>query len=342
MPKRHWWHWWPKWGWFGLIGVPILGLAWAIDTWQQPWWSNTLTNVGVTSLFIIPAAFIGHSFSKWKENVDERTAAAESKAVTATADADAAKKESRGARTDVRILTDAISASESNLNTLREQLIADQVAESEAEHSIYAALGQRGDRASIIEVLNVGRESGLLSRTGVRAPVWETNLHLRFVFSDEDGEELSVNFEHEDGTVEASHVWAPEVDPLTFYKELWRSVQKLGEYLGAGHFDPTESLERLSEALEYASRYRAHKLRMGSQNVRDIIEFVDGWYITDHGMFAKNHEYYQIAASRLWEMDWESHISGKSWGDDDNIVIAISVARAIHAAKRPPVKTAAG
>lgn len=333
--QGRWWRWLPKWGWLGLVGLPIIGLAWCLDQWGQAWWNNTLTNVGVTTLFIIPAALIGHSFTDWKNSVNRRTAAAEREASTATSKANTAAQESQGAKVDVEILTDAIAANGSSLAGIREELIADQVAESEKEHSIYSAVARQGDRASLIAALKAGRETGLISQKGVRAPVWETDLHLRFLPSSEDSEILTVNLEWDDGSVASSHIWTPELDPVTFYKQLTLSVKKLGQYVGTGLFDPLESVERLAEALEYASRYRADGMRMGSDNVHDIIEFVDGWYITDHGMFPKHHEYYRIAATRLWEMDWESHISGKSWGRDENIITAIAVARALHGDQKP-------
>ncbi|MFJ6537456.1 hypothetical protein ACIQH5_14655 [Paenarthrobacter sp. NPDC091711] len=232
-------------------------------------------------MLIVPGAFVGHRFSFWIGQVNKRT-------LEATEQADTAKRDAATAQADVNILSESVAT---DIKTLREQLIADQVAEAQKEHSVYAKLAHQGDRASLVQALKTGRESSLISHSGVRVPVWETALHFRFNLSSDDDETLTVNFEWDDGTVAASHVWSADKEPLAFYRELWRSVQETGEYLGVGLFDPTESLGRLSEAMEYASRYRAQKLRMGSANVREIIEYVDGWYITDRGMFPKNNEH---------------------------------------------------
>lgn len=319
---------WVLWAVGGLLGGGLI--VWgSLNTFEDsPWVSGILANLGVTVLLIVPAAYVGHRFSDWVGQVHERTD-------EATRQAENAKQDAAKAQTDVDMLADSVKT---DLKSIREQLMADQAVESEREHSLYADLAERGDRSSLIRVLRAGQQSGLISQKGVRSPVWETDLHFRFILSD-DGTALTVNFEWDNGTVAASHAWLADVDALVFYKELWRSVQRLGEYLGTGLFDPTESLERLSEALEYASRYRAQKLRMGSGNVVNIVEVIDGWYITDAGMFEKNHVHYFIAAERLWEMDWEEHIIGKRW-DDTNIVSAIAVARALHSDKRPPKKVA--
>lgn len=314
---------WLRWGLGGLL-VGIATVWGSFYTFSDAaWLSGILGNLGVTILLIVPAAYVGHRFADWIGEVNLRT----NRAVT---DASIAKDDAASAQSKIHTLTNAVA---SDLQSLREQLIADQVAESEKEHANFSALRERGDYDTIVAALRAGLESGLISEEGVRTPVWETNLHIRFVPPNEN-DLVGVNLEWDDGTIVATHGWSVEMKPLALFRDLWRSVQKAGEYLGVGLFDPTESLERLSEALEYASRYRAQKLRSGSEYFRDVVEFVDGWYITNHGMFAKNHEYYFISVGRLWEMDWESHISGKRW-DDENIVTAIAVARALHADKKP-------
>ncbi|MEK0155190.1 hypothetical protein [Arthrobacter oryzae] len=329
----------PKWGWSGLIGLPILVLAWFLNEWEQAWWNNTLTNVGVTSLFIIPAAIIGHSFSNWKQSVNDRTTAAETKAEAATTEASAATKESQGAKADVEILSNALSASEgrlSSLDSIREQFLAEQVAEADNEQEIYAELAKRGDRSSLLHVLRHGTDTGLISERGLRSPIWETGLHYRFYL---EKETLLVIIENDAGHELAEFAWDEHIDEITFYKKLLKAVQKLGAYQGVMTFDPTQNMESIAESLEYASRFRSQKMLMGTENVRDIIEFVEGWYITEEGMFPKGREHYLIEAHRLWSLDWEEHIMGKRW-DVGNIVAAIAVARALHASKNPAKATA--
>ncbi|MGC0238310.1 hypothetical protein [Arthrobacter sp. SD76] len=326
----------PRWGWTGLIGIPILAGAWLLNEAGQGWWNNTLTNVGVTSLFIIPAAFIGHSFSDWKKSVNKRTEAAETKAQEAVTEAQTASRESRAAKADVEILNNAFAVNDvklSNIETIRDELMSEQVAEADKEHRFYADLAERGDRLSLLRVLRHGQETGLISDLGLRSPIWETGLHYRFELVD-DG--FMVNIEDAGGKHLDGYYWDEGEDAVSFYKQLLKAVQKLGAYQGVMTFDPTRNIVAISESLEYASRLRHQKLRMGAENVHDIIEYVDGWYITEDGMFPKGREHYLIEAHRLWSLDWEEHIIGKRWDNDEsNIVSAISVARALHADKKP-------
>ena len=101
----------------------------------------------------------------------------------------------------------------------------------------------------------------------------------------------------------------------------------MDEHLGPLLFSPTESIQSASSALLAAAKYRAQRLRMGSDNLKNIIETVDGWYITDQGLCPDGPAYYFISADRLGEMDWEEHITRTGW---DGIYPAMRVARALH------------
>jgi hypothetical protein len=73
---------------------------------------------------------------------------------------------------------------------------------------------------------------------------------------------------------------------------------------------------------------------MGSDYMRDIIEYDDGWYITDHGLFPRDHAHYFIRTNRYDELDWESHISDKGWKGFSS---ALRVARALASRQKSSV-----
>lgn len=131
----------------------------------------------------------------------------------------------------------------------------------------------------------------------------------------------------DDGTIRFDNLWPAELRPIDLHHQFDTAMEKLVEHLGTYLFDPTQSIETAAEALAFAEGRRAQKRMNGSDQLERILEFVDGWYITEDGLCSRDHGYYFVQASRLDEMDWEDHISAKGW---EGIRSALQVARALH------------
>lgn len=103
-------------------------------------------------------------------------------------------------------------------------------------------------------------------------------------------------------------------------------MHRIGRHPGPGLFSPAASIRSTADALKFAFTYGAQTLQMGSENFNSIIEYLDGWYLTDRGVVSREHPYYLIGRERVDEMDWEQHISDKGW---DGIYPAMRVARKV-------------
>ncbi len=208
---------------------------------------------------------------------------------------------------------------------IRDQLAAAQLDRLQATVATFEAWGERADRLSIERVLDVGTRIGLLSASGVRTPIWETELHLRFSADPTCG--VVITIEDDAGNVRSRHDWSEGIEAIDIFGRLDDAMESLEKHLGPLLFDPIQSIDVAAEALVHAARYRAQRLNMGSQYFDGILEYVEGWYITDAGVVPRGHEHYFIASDRYDEMDWEDHISAKGW---DGIVPALRVARAMN------------
>lgn len=282
------------------------------------WLSGVLANVGVTLLLVIPGAWIVHRISETLQGVKNQ-------ATNAQAAAEAAASDVAELEQTVEVLVEGAQA-------IREELFKQQMNDLQESLLPFEAMKEKADRQSIISALQVGMKGGLISMSGLRSPIWSTESHFRFVISEED--ELAVNIEDHGGAVLSHHVWRSETAAVEFYVELSDSAKSIGIHLGPMLFDPTESIQSAADALLYAAKETAQKLNSAAGALIGIIEFVDGWFITDRGMCPKGREHYFIEKHQLWRMDWESHIYSKRWEGQD-FDEAVVVARALHAAEKP-------
>lgn len=213
---------------------------------------------------------------------------------------------------------------ETSTDDVERLLLERQMRILENELVVYRTWAQTSTRDALLAALRLGIESELVSEAGFRSPVWETSVHLRFVLQPDD--RLSVQIESDDGGVMFVYVWEPATLSIDVFTSLDEAMRGLGVHLGAGLFLPTKNVKEAAEALQHAARYRSQTLNSGSDYLHHIVEFVDGWYITEGGVVSREHPYYFIDKTRLHEMDWEQHITNKGW---DGIHVAMKVARAL-------------
>lgn len=175
-----------------------------------------------------------------------------------------------------------------------------------ATTEIYRELARDPSREVLLRVLRTATDGGLITAAGVRMPIWETELHYRYVLGDDP--RLQVNIEKDDQTVLSTTVWDEGTTPEDFFWQLVEAVRSHGADLGVGLNDPTESIERLSEMLVDVSNLRSQELLGHRYTLADIIERRDGWYFTERYVIPGDDLHYTIEVSRLNEMDWEEHL----------------------------------
>jgi hypothetical protein len=199
------------------------------------------------------------------------------------------------------------------MQTVRDYIMEREAREyAEASTNIFKELTRDPSREVLLRALRTATEGGLISTAGVRMPVWETNLHYRYVLGDDP--ELQVTLESDDQSVLSTEVWEDGVAPEEFYWRLVEAVRAQGADLGVGLNDPTESIEHLSSMLVDVSTLRSQELMGYRYSLANILEHKDGWYFTERYIIPGDQLSYTIEVSRLNEMDWEEHLHGRFEG----------------------------
>lgn len=238
-----------------------------------------------------------------------------------------ATEEARGVAVDARDTAAAAlrtaNDTAQSLNEIEDRLVERQVAELDLEKDVYRNVKSNLTRASLIEALRHAQNEGLTSDAGVRAPVWETDLHYRYLV--ENGEStLIVQLEKDDGTVLSSHAWTKETSPEDFFQRLVEAVRAAGQDLGTALNVPTQSVAELMDMLVDVTDLRAQELAGHRNTFRKIIERVDGWYFTEKYVIPVGEPDYTIEVTRLddpiGEGGWERHLVLKGWNSAEYMI----------------------
>lgn len=273
-----------------LAGLGTAFVSWLLRDADQ-WWSSTLANVAVAIFLLVPGEFLLTRMRTGFATIEKAT-----EEVRATADS-AMESAEQTAR---------------SLEDVRRTLLNRQHAEYQAELDGYRDLMNHLTRESLIRALRKATDDEMITKAGVRAPIWETSLHYRYVAGASD-DSLDIRLEKDDGEVVSVHSWEPGVTSEEFFQNLVQAVRDAGQDLGVGLNDPTQSIEELSEMLVEVARLRAQELMGHRQTLKRLIERRDGWYFTETSLMPVKDPSYVIRYSRLDEMDWEKHLVGKGW-----------------------------
>ncbi|MGH8955854.1 MAG: hypothetical protein ACRDVF_12655 [Microbacterium sp.] len=250
-------------------------------------------------MLLIPGELILGQVRRRVEANEVRVDTAETKAETARATADAAKQQA--------------TQTAASLEMIHQQLADRQQVELDEKVEQYRAPLTSLNRESLLEALRAAEAEGLISTAGVRAPVWETEVHYRYVIDDPKHGALSVQLEEDDGTVIFVAEWRPGVGADEFFQELVAAVRTAGHDLGTGLNLPTESVRQVLKMLEDVTVLRSQALFGHRDHLTRIIERIDGWYFTEGFILPAEDITYAIHVHRLDEMDWASHLSQKGW-----------------------------
>jgi hypothetical protein len=299
----------------GLVVAALLclGLSVGFGSWllrdDDPWWSSTLSNVSVALLLLVPGEmalrWIRSGFRRVERTADEVRATAKSAQTIA-------------------------ERTERSLDDVRQALMDKQVAEHEAQLDVFRDMVREPSRQTLERALRKATDEGVITRAGVRSPVWETDLHYRYVLR-EDEPRIEVRLETDDGSVISEHPWGVGTGPEDFYQELVLAVRDAGRDIGVRLNDPTHSVEDLSDMLVEVTRLRAQDLMGFREPLSRIIERVNGWYFTERSVIPADDLHYEVAVTRFNEMDWEEHLRGKGWYGAS---AALELARKLYGVER--------
>lgn len=294
--------------WLAML-IAIAGIVAAVGSWllrvSDPWWSTMLANIAVVVMLLVPGELL---LSRMRSDVKR------------------IEKTANDAQTDAASAKELAENTERSLNDVRSKLFVRQRAELDNELDIYRNMIADPSRESLIAALRHATEQDLIVAEGVRSPVWETDLHYRFVL-DDSKTELEVWLEKDDGEVVSKSSWAKGTLAVNFYQTLVEAVRAAGSDLGTMLNDPTQSVEELSNMLVEVTQLRAQELAGHRSTHRQIIERNFGWYFTRDSLVGGPHNNYRIDIDRLNQLDWDEHLHQKGWYEGAS---AISFARKLY------------
>lgn len=300
-----------------VIGLGAATLSWGIQT-TDSWWSNMLANSSVVTLLLIPGELILSQVRRRVAVTEKKVTGVEAKADTAQVTADAAKKQA--------------DQTAQSLSDIEGKLVDAQRDELDAEIERYRSLASNITRESFLDTLRKATADELITTAGVRAPVWETDVHFRFVIDTPNDGDLIVNLETDDTTVLSRTVWELGTSAAEFFQQLVQAVREAGQDLGTGLNLPTESVQNLLEMLAEVTQLRSQVLMGHRESLHRIIERANGWYFTEENVIPVDRLNYKVAVSQLDEIDWIAHLYRKGW---DTAAWAIEFARRLYRVDGP-------
>lgn len=311
--------------------APAAALLW----WSHEssrWLSGVLANIGVTVLLFVPATL----YADWHKRALRDVTARSDEAVRTSQQAEAIAE---GARADVGVLSDAVERM-AGAEQIEAALNRDQRDELERDLALFDRWGVEADRASTVAALAFGHDTALISTAGVRAPLFETDLHLRFR-CDPGSDGLVLVVELDDATPVGSVEWSSDRSAVEVYGAIEKIITESGQR-PAQWVLSTHAVKQAAEALSFAVRERSMPIMHGN-NFRNIVEFTgvegdarDGWYITERDIFPRVDLSYVVEIGRLNEMSWENHLTDKGWYGAPR---ALAIARALNGMRDPLLRS---
>lgn len=197
------------------------------------------------------------------------------------------------------------------------------------EEALYRKVATHPSSKLIHIALQQAQQEGLVSRSGPRCELLFTDLHIRFVISNNDQSTVVLQIETNEGVVLGSLAWGESNNEADVFAALGRMLKKLGLYPGDQMYFPGQLPKLLSELLIYASKYRHSST--GDSDIQGVIEMLEsGWVIMERGLAPQSYRGYLIANSRLDEIDWSAHIRNKPWPEALHVDEALAIARGLR------------
>ena len=329
--RRPWWQ--RPWVRVAATLVPAAAVLW-LSHEASGWLSGVLANAGVTVLLFVPAAL----YADWHKRALRDVTARSDEAVRTSRQAEAIAEETR---VDVGVLSDAVERM-TGADAIEAELNREQLAELARDSAIFDRWGVDADRESTVAALSYGLQVGLISAVGYRAPIFETNLHLRFTY-DSTNDDLTLVVERDDATPVGSVEWSSDRAAIDVYRTIEKIVTESGQRPAPWALS-THAVKQAADALSFAVQERSMPIMHGN-NFRRVVEFTgtegdeqDGWYITERGLFPRENLGYVVAIGRLNETLWENHLTDKGWYGAPR---ALAIARALNGITNPLLRSEA-
>ncbi|TBN56009.1 hypothetical protein EYE40_00560 [Glaciihabitans arcticus] len=306
--------------------------------WRNPWLSNLLVNAGTA--FVLFGLFyvlterlsarvklterdVGQTQSDLQNIEDDRLAPRTDS--TRRGNGLAVEAERPGPQDDDTL---SHSASIDAAPSIAEVVQAGMARRRLEEEALYEKVATQPTSKLVHMALMKAKLSGVISSTGPRCELRETDLHVRFLAS-VDSAQVILQLETADGVILATLAWGESNDAGAVIIALGTVLIRLDLYPGDQLYFGSDLLTQLSDLLMYASRYRQSVT--GERDIHGVIEVLDsGWVIMDRGMVPKTYRAYLVASSRLDESDWASHIRNKAWPESRYVEEALAIARGLH------------
>jgi hypothetical protein len=328
-----------------VVGVILIVVSYLTDVsapnpeWRSPWLSNLLLNLG--------AAFVLFGlFFLLTERISARVAEAERDVGQSQTDLQQLRDDFRDVDGPVSANLPAIGKDRDRMHaslgdpaplhpapapavSLDEEVHAALSSERKSEDAMYARVASSPNYGLLKAALNQATKTGLISESGPRCQIPGTDVHVRFITSDQNQSQVVLQLETNVGDELAKLAWGEGSTAADLFAAIGKVLIKLELYPGDQLYFPSEVTKRLSELFLYASRYR--QSATGESDIEKVIEILEsGWVIMEEGIAPKSYRHYLIATNRLKETDWASHIRNKPWPEAPYVESALAIARGLN------------
>ena len=191
------------------------------------------------------------------------------------------------------------------------------------DEAALARLSENVSRDSTLDLLRRALRLNAISEEGIRVRVSST-IRLVFRLVEDD---LYLVLQRYDGEQLERWEWTPEQSPADVMAHVAEGLVRAHEF-HQDAFDATAAFTALRDAIAASLRSRWGE-RPPADGLGALIEIPnDQWAITEDGLECLER-YYLIAAGRVHEETWRSHMREKTWVDPDKFDEALNLIRAL-------------
>lgn len=277
-------------------GLLITALSGFLAHWSADWWPSTLSNAGITVLLAAPIAVYLARISSGVQQVSH----------------------------DVENFQNKLDETQEVVRNLQDEARHAASKERERLTSLYEGLNTERPLTSreLYDVLEDAAEKSIISTYGLRVRIPETNLHV--TFSTEDEDIIAISVETEDFDLLHFACIEPKEDGT--YDSLAAAlgvIQTTVQQKSGSAYDPSLPIDLLGKDLRKLLELR-RKVEVGA--IDEAIQILpDDWILTGRRLFHVKPPY-SISLTRMNE-NWERHMNGKTWVNNDKFEEALHVAR---------------
>ncbi|GLK10435.1 hypothetical protein GCM10017600_38410 [Streptosporangium carneum] len=323
-----------RWGALATIAVIAGGVCvYMSSVWRgDSWLSGVLVNVGTGLVLFLPLLLIGWGVERRLDDVRKRQdVAAERQAQIEERQAEVTS--------DVARLEGEITKTQDDLRLTREELsdavVARLAAKRSEDSKIFSAVGVDPKQEEMFAAINRASKLGIVAPVGPRVYVPGGDVYVRFATDQEEyGAGVIVLFvETPSGESKEELGWYPGESATDLLVSLGELLQSIGRYPGDKSFGSLRLFSDLHDLLDIGHQWSING-KVALHELAPLVQFCPPqWVVTMSGITSLDPAGYTIPVSRFDE-DWESHMGGKPWVDQDSLQEALAAGRALFHAYR--------